>query len=76
VESLVKYSKLEFVVVDSELEFVFKLKFLITLAKNCLLVEFQLFDSSIPESIELKFPFGSVDLYIGFPMLTTDFFID
>jgi hypothetical protein len=67
-ESFVRYSKLELVLGDSKLEFIVEPKF------PSLLVDFQFFNSALSKFAKPKLLYGSIDLYIGFPILATIFF--
>jgi hypothetical protein len=74
VEFLVRYSKLELVLVNSKLEFTVELEIPTSLVKMCLIMEIQLFDLLLPKSIEPKFLSILVNSYISFPMLVIRFF--
>jgi len=73
VESSIEYSRPKLFLVDSRLEFAAKLKFPIASLERCLLVEFQLFDWSLPKSNGPKILFNSVVPYFGSSMLTNGF---
>jgi hypothetical protein len=74
VEFLVRYSKLELVLVNSKLEFTVELKIPTSLVKMCPIMEIQLFDLLLPKSIEPKFLSSLINSYINFPMLVIRFF--
>ncbi len=74
VEFLVRYSKLELVLVNSKLEFTVELEIPTSLVERCLIMEIQLFDLSLPKSIEPKFLSSLINSYISFPMLVIKFF--
>jgi hypothetical protein len=67
VESFIKHSKQELVLIDSKLEFIVELEFL------SLLVEFQFFSLFLPKFVESKLLFNLVNLYIG-SLMSTGFF--